>query len=399
MKAPIPTTTARRQFIKNAAILAPAITLFPSWLTASTGSRLRIAFIGAGTWGQPYLQTALQHKGIDVRAICEHDATAIQQSKQIFSKAGMALPALYNEGSADYKKLLARTDVDAVIIATPWHTHYEIAKAALLAGKHVACGSIMGSTVEEHWDIVNTSKQTGKQYVTLDEQSYRRDLMAVSNLVNEGKLGELVSIHAGAAYASLSNAPTGNIQPYPVYPAATTANLLGISATNQYVSLSVQQRQQDYVVGKVHSQTNKRYNYVTRGLVNIIHLGTSNNQSVILQSNFNKEERISTGFRLLATGGSWMDVWKQVQITGENAIRLTLENNNPHWKTGLAQYKQAPTQENLAMALHEFVSAVQQPAKENLPVYAAATNSVIGVLAEQSAQQGGATIQFPNFYS
>lgn len=398
MKAPKLTPTARRQFIKNAAILAPAITLFPSWLTASTSSRLRVAFIGAGAWGQQYLQTALQHKRLDVRAICEHDAIAIQQTKQIFNKAGITLPALYNEGATDYKNLLARTDVDAVIIATPWHTHYEIAKAALLAGKHVACGAIMGSTVEEHWDIVNTSKKTGKQYVTLDEQSHRRDLMAVSNLVNEGKLGELQSIHAGADYSTLSNATTGNLQPYPVYPAAATANLLGISAANKYVSLSIQQRQQDYVVGKVNSQTNNRYNYVTSGLINTIHLGTSNNQSVILQSNFNKEESISTGFRLLATGGSWMDLWKQVQITGENSIRLSIEDNNPHWNTGLAQYKQAPVEENLAMALHEFVSAVQQPAKENLPVYAAATNSVIGVLANQSAQQGGATIQFPNFY-
>lgn len=399
MKAPILTTTARRQFIKNAAILAPAITLFPSWLTASTGSRLRVAFIGAGTWGQQYLQTALQHKGLEVRAICEHDATAIQQTKQIFNKAGISLPALYNEGATDFKNLLARTDVDAVIIATPWHTHYEIAKAALLAGKHVACGAIMGSTVEEHWDIVNTSKKTGKQYVTLDEQSHRRDLMAVSNLVNEGKLGELKSIHAGAAYSTLSNAATGNMQPYPVYPAAATANLLGISAANKYVSLSVQQHKQDYVVNKVNAATGKSNTYISQGLVSTIYLGTSNNQSVILQSNFNKEESISTGFRLMATRGSWMDVWKQVQITGENSIRLSVEDNNPHWNTGLAQYKQAPDEENLALALHEFVSAVQQPAKENLPVFAAATNSVIGVLANQSAQQGGATIQFPNFYS
>jgi hypothetical protein len=399
VKAPKPTTTARRQFIKHAAILGPAITLFPSWLTASTGSRLRIAFIGAGAWGRQYLQTALQHKGLDVRAICEHDAAAIQQTKQIFSKAGIALPVLYNEGGADYKKLLARTDIDAVIIATPWHTHYEITKAAMLAGKHVACGAIMGSTVEEHWDIVNTSKQTGKQYVTLDELSYRRDLMAVTTLVKEGKMGELKSIHAGADYASLRHSTTDNNQPYPVYPAAATANLLGISTANQYVSLSVQQRQQDYMVGKTHTKTGKPYNYVTRGLVSTIHLGTSNNQSVILQSNFNTKESISTGFRLLATGGSWMDVSKHVQITGESAVRLSLTDNNALWNTGLAQYKQAAVQENIAMALHEFVHAVQQPAKENLPVYAAATNSVIGVLADASAQQGGATIQFPNFYS
>lgn len=398
MRASKPTTAARRQFIKNAAILAPAITLFPSWLTASTGSRLRIAFIGAGAWAQQYLQTTLQHRGVEVKAICEHDAMAIQQTKQIFKQAGIALPVLYNEGATAYTKLLACTDVDAVIIATPWHTHYEIAKAALLAGKHVACGAIMGSTVEEHWDIVHTSKQTGKQYITLDEQSYRRDLMAVSNLVHEGKLGALQSIHAGAAYAALGHATMGNM-PYPVYPAAATAGLLGINHTNQYLSLCVQQRQQDYVVGKTHPKTGAPYFCVNSGLVNTIHLNTSNNQSVVLQSNFNTKENISTGFRILATGGSWMDIWKQVQITGADAVRLDLHNNNPHWNTGLAHYKQTPVHENAAMALHEFVSAVQQPAKENLPVYAAATNSMIGVLANLSQQQGGTSIPFPNFYS
>jgi hypothetical protein len=397
LKAPKPTTTARRQFIKNAAILAPAITLFPSWLTASTGSRLRIAFIGAGVWGQQYLQTALQHKGIDVRAICEHDAAAVQQTKQIFNKAGIALPALYNESSTDYKKLLARTDVDAVIIATPWHTHYEIAKGALMAGKHVACGAIMGSTIDEHWDIVNTSKKTGKQYVTLDELSYRRDLTAITDMVTTGQLGELKSIHAGADYNSLCT--TQGSSPYPVYPAAATAGLLGISATNRYVSLSVQQRQQDYVLGKVRLKTGAPYLYVTRGLVSTIYLTTSSHQSVLLQSNFNTEQGISTGFRLDATRGNWMDISRSVYLAGEKATSLVLNNNHPHWITGLAQYKQAPVQENVAMALHDFVKTILQPANVQLSVCASATNSVISTLAAESEKHNGASIQFPDFYA
>ncbi len=272
MKTPKPTTTARRQFLKHAAILAPAITLFPSWLTASSGSRLRIAFIGAGPWGQQYLQTALLHKGIEVKAICEHDAAALKQTKQIVNTAGIALPTLYNEGATAYQQLLERNDIDAVIIATPWHTHYEIAKAALLAGKHVACGAIMGSSVEEHWDIVNTSRQTGKQYVTLDELSYRRDLMAIGKMVKEGKLGELQSIHAGAAYTTTGDAQDGNTMGYPVYPAAATAQLLGISASNPFVSLSVDQHRQDYVISKTNAKTGKPYLYVSRGLVSTIQL-------------------------------------------------------------------------------------------------------------------------------
>jgi hypothetical protein len=397
VKTPQPTTVARRQFIKHAAILAPAITLFPSWLTASTGSRVRVAFIGVGEWGQQYLRTALLHKDISVNAVCEHDAAALQQAKHIFSSAGISLPALYNKGAADYKKLLARRDIDAVIIATPWQTHYEIAKAALLAGKHVACGAIMGSTVEEHWDIVHLSKQTGKQYITLDELSYRPDLMAITSLVKEGKLGELQNIHAGAAYAALSNATKGHTLPYPVYPAVATANLLGISATNQYVSLSVKQCEQNYVVTKVNSQTGKPQLFITSGLVNSICLGTSKKQSVLLQSNFNTQS-ISTGFWLQATGGHWMDLSESVQITGENATHLPLNTNHPPFKTVLAPYKQAPDLENIALALHDFVKRVQQP-NEQLSVCAAATNSVIGTLAGMSAEQNGAAIQFPDFFS
>jgi predicted dehydrogenase len=394
VKTPQPTTTARRQFLKHAAILAPAITLFPSWLTASTGSRLRIAFIGVGPWGQQYLQTALQHKDIVVTALCEQNATALQETKQLFTKAGIALPAIH-EGSDAYETLLSRKDIDAVIIATPWHTHFEIAKAALLAGKHVACGPIMGSTIEEHWDIVNTSKRTGKQYITLDEQSYRRDLVAISEMVTAGKLGELKTVHAGASYNSLQNAQEANC--YPVYPAAATAKLLGISEANPYVSVSVHQCKQDYVINKPHPTTGKARLRVNTGLVSTIRLSTSQQQTVYLQSSSHNDQPFSTGFRIQATRGSWMDISKSIYHVGENNAPVAFNNNQPDILTD--RYKQPPVHEAVAMALHDFVKTLQQPASHHLPVCAAATNSVIGTLARLSAQQDGASIQFPNFYS
>lgn len=397
MKTPQPTTTARRNFIRNAALLAPAITLFPSWLTASTGSRLRIAFIGTGAWGRSYLETALQHKDITVTAICEHDATALKQTKQVFNKAGIALPAIYDENDKAYKALLNQSAIDAVIIATPWHTHYEIAKAALLAGKHVACGPIMGSTLEEHRDIVHISKTTGKHYVTLDELSHRRDLMTISNVVKEGQLGELHTIHAGASYRSLNEAKNSHHLPYPVYPAAATAQLLGISANNPYVSLSVQQQHQDYVISKPNAKTGETRLTVVSGQVHTIRLQTGRQQTVYLQSNFNNEQ-MSTGFRIQATGGSWIDISRSVYLAGATATSLDLKDKYITANDQTDRYRQAPIHESAAMALQEFVKTVQQPVTGHLPVCAAATNSMIGMLANQSAQQGGATVEFPNFY-
>lgn len=392
MKTPQPTTTARRKFIKHAALLAPAITLFPSWLTASTVSRLRIAFIGTGTWGREYLETALLHKDVEVMAICEHDAIALQQTKQLFNKAGVTLPTLFNEGNNAFQTLLSRTDIDAVIIATPWHTHYEIAKAALLAGKHVACGPIMGSTIEEHWDIVNLSRKTGKLYITLDELSCRHDLKAITQMVHTGQLGELQTIRAGAAYSTLNNTKD-NALPYAVYPATATAQLLGISANNPYVSLRVQQQQQDYVISKYNAKSGN-YLFVASGLIHTIRLSTGHQQSVYLQAG--TDQQISTGFHVQATGGSWMDLSRSVRFT--DATSIDLKDKYPSTNNHTDRYKQSPIHEAVAMALHDFVKTVQQPAAAHSPVCAAATNSAIGILANQSAEQGGATIEFPNFY-
>nr|WP_255539598.1 Gfo/Idh/MocA family oxidoreductase [Longitalea luteola] len=357
---------------------------------------MRIAIIGTGSWGRLYLEAALLHKDIEVAAICEPDTSAWQEAKQLFKKAGVSLPAPVNEAGNNYHTLLSRNDIDAVIIATPWHTHYEIAKAALLAGKHVACGPIMGSTVDEHRDIVNISRKTAKQYVTLDELSCRRDLQAIQQMVTTGQLGELQSIQAGAAYTTLHKTTGNSNLPYAVYPAAATAQLLGISANNPYISLRLQQQQQDYVIAKSNAKTGKTSLFVTRGLVSTIRLSTGNRQTVYLQSTSNIDQPFSTGFRLQATGGSWLDISKTVQLTGATAsIRL---NDNLPANNQTGRYRQSPAHEAVAMALHDFVKTVQQPVAGNIPVCIAATNSVIGMLADQSAQQGGASIEFPNFF-
>nr|WP_240348033.1 Gfo/Idh/MocA family oxidoreductase [Longitalea arenae] len=356
---------------------------------------MRLAFIGTGAWGRTYLETALLHKDIEVIAIGEHDLAALQATKELFQRKRLTLPAFYEEGNSAYEALLSRPDIDAVIIGTPWFTHYEIAKAALLAGKHVACGPIMGSTVEEHWDIVNISKQSGKQYITLDELSYRRDLLAIQEMVKVGELGELQSIHAGAAYASLNKTNEHKL-PYALYPATATAQLLGISANNPYVSLRVQQQLQDYVITKTNAKSGRLY--VANGLVNTIRLHAGQGQTVYLQSNAPTGQPFSTGFRLQATGGSWMDISRTVRLTGASTASIDLKDKFPATDQQLHRYKQLPGHESAALALHDFVKAVSAPATGHLPVCTAATNSVIGVLAKLSAQQDGATIEFPNFY-
>ena len=379
---------SRRHFLKNAAILSPVLTFLPSYLTAGKGSRLRIGFIGTGLWGQQYLNQALQHKDLDVRAISDTDPKAIRQSLQLFSQAGYSRPDIYQD---DYQALLSRKDIDAVIIATPWQQHYTIAKAAMLAGKHVACGTVMGATLEEHLDIVRISEQTGCQYFTLDEHSYRRDLLAVTTMAQEGVFGKLTSIQAGARHDVLPAEHDDKAASYPVYPAAAAARMLGVQNDNAFVSLRVVEEKQQYVINKPHPEKGHARLVFTSGNVCSVVLTTQQGQTLSLQMDAGQDRPFSTGFCVTGSRGTWLDLINAIYLKDQSSTNHTWEAGKPY----IEQY--AKDGDSYALALREFVSSVQQPVKGELPVYAAAANSMIGPLAALSAQRGGATVHFPEF--
>lgn len=374
--------SSRRHFLKNAAILAPVLTFLPSYLNAGTGSRLRIAFIGIGPWGQQYLSHALQHRDLDVRAICDNDPVAVRTGLELFNKAGYSRPDVYTDG---YKTLLERKDIDAVLIAAPWHQHYEIAKAAMLAGKHVACGTIMGTTVAEHWDIVRTSEQTGCQYFTLDEHNYRSDLRVAANMVKQGVFGTVEAVRAGANHHQLNVERT----PYPVYPAAVVAGITG----NAFVSLRTTKEKQQYVVNRPQPKAGLLF---TSGTLETITLTTATGQTVQLQSGAGD---LSTGFHVKGSKGSWMDVAKSIYRKG--AANHAWEADKPYLQEYTIavrneRFKGSPENDNVALALQDFISGMQASSHS---VYAAANNSIIGPLAVLSAKRGGGVVTFPDFSS
>jgi hypothetical protein len=390
--------SGRRHFLKNAAILAPVLTLLPTSLSAITSTRLRIGFIGAGPWGRQYLHWALQHRQLDVRAVCESNTAALQACKPLLNGT-----AYTPDACNDYQELLSRKDLDAVIIAAPWDQHYTIAKAALMAGKHVACGPVMGTTVEEHEDIIRTSERTNRQYFTLDEHSYRPDLMAISNMAEKGLFGTPESIHAGAHYQTLTPAHTTNPLPYPVFPAAAIAGILGMRKGNKYVSLQVQPQQTEYVINKLHPKTGQQRMYIMRAQLDLICLTTAQQQTVYLQSHAGETQPLSTGFRVKGSNGHWMDVARAIHIKGQSPenfmwepVKPYLEQyDDPQWNESSKVYKQTRVPDGCAYALNDFVQLLQQQTYRS--VYNAATNSVIGTLAAISKANGGAPVTVPGF--
>jgi hypothetical protein len=353
----------RREFFRNVALIVPALAVMPSSLFSKDVCKgLRTGFIGTGIWGSLYLSAALTQKDLTITAICDADKASLQEGLQLFK--GFHRPLVFDS----WQQMLASEEVDVVIIATPAHTHYAIAKAAMLAGKHVACGPVMGETVEEHKDIVRISQQTGRHYFTLDEQSYRPDLQAIA-AVDFGTLNKVI---AGAPYDVLP--PQADT--YPLYPSLFLQRLLGDG--NRVETLAATTKLMDYVVRKVDPATGKQKIIVKNGKVPLICLTTTNGQQVYLQTG----KGYTTGTQIHGTEGSWIDYTRSMRMS------------NDQWKEDqlhLQQHAASP----VASALNELIQILQSSVPQR-SVHTAAHNSLIALLGRQSAIQGGKVFAFPD---
>ena len=116
--------------------------------------------IGAGAWGRKIITTLTllkndsQFKNTEVVAICEHFPAWLDRAGDLAPKA---------EKFDDYKKLLAKPEVQAVVVATPTHLHRDIVLDALKAGKHVYCEAPLAGTIADAKDIARAAQKAFKQ--------------------------------------------------------------------------------------------------------------------------------------------------------------------------------------------------------------------------------------------
>ena len=111
---------------------------------------IRIAVIGLGRWGPNHVRNFQALKESPVVAAADTDSACRARIQAVY-------PAMSIE--EDYHRILARNDVDAVVVATPTGTHYEIVRSALEAGKHVLCEKPLASKGRDAWDLVSLAEK------------------------------------------------------------------------------------------------------------------------------------------------------------------------------------------------------------------------------------------------
>ena len=160
---------------------------------------VRFGLIGVGQRGSTLLRLLLQIPGARVNAVCDVDDDALAGAQTILKENSQA-PAfeVVAGGEYAYRKLLDRSDLDAVIIATPWRWHAPMAVEAMQADKHAFVEVPMATTLEDLWRMVEVSEATRRNCMMMENVCYGRNEMMVLNLVEQGVLGELT--HGEGAY-------------------------------------------------------------------------------------------------------------------------------------------------------------------------------------------------------
>lgn len=144
---------------------------------------ISIGIIGCGYWGPNLLRNFAENEFAQLRWICDLDETRL-------SALGRRYPAA--QTTVDYRELIADSQLDAVAVVTPVATHFQIAKEALRAGKHVLVEKPLTSTAREAEELIELAERGGRTLMVDHTFVYTGAVRKVKEIVARGELGELL---------------------------------------------------------------------------------------------------------------------------------------------------------------------------------------------------------------
>ncbi len=161
--------------------------------------QVKVGVIGLGNRGSGmiYHVQALFPDKATITAICDIRQKQVEEALSYLKENGQN-PAVYSGTEDAWKEMVQRDDIDLVLIMTNWKLHTPMCVYAMQQGKHVAVEVPAAITVEECWQLVNTSEETQRHCMMMENVCYGSEELWVLNMVKKGVFGTIT--YAEAAY-------------------------------------------------------------------------------------------------------------------------------------------------------------------------------------------------------
>ena len=187
-------TSSRRNFLKNITGAAAATAVGPGLLAhdvqilrhnlhISSNDKIRVGLIGAGIIGHYDMDAVLQVPGTELAAACDLYDGRLEYAREKWGNGILT--------TRDYREVLARPDIDAVLICTPDHWHSRISIDALQAGKHVYCEKPMVQRVDEGHAVIEAQRKSGKVFQVGSQRASSIITAEARKQFESGIIGEL----------------------------------------------------------------------------------------------------------------------------------------------------------------------------------------------------------------
>ncbi len=154
---------------------------------------VRVGFVGLGMRGPGAVERFTHIPGVEIKALCDLYPERAEKAQKILTSKKLPQAEIYS-GEEGWKALCEREDLDLVYIATPWLLHTPIAIYAMEHGKHVAIEVPAATTLDECWQLVNTSEKTRRHCMMLENCVYDFFELTTLNMAQEGLFGEILHV-------------------------------------------------------------------------------------------------------------------------------------------------------------------------------------------------------------
>lgn len=387
---------------------------------------LRMGFVGVGGRGSFHLDTCLGLPGIQVTAICDINPDYLYRAKRYVEATGQPSPRLYGRNRTDWLRMCEKEDFDIVAVGTPWEWHTPICVAAMRNGKHAATEVPAALTLDECWELIETSEKTGRHTLMLEQVNYFQDILRLLHMAQTGMFGEI--LHAAGGYVHdlrfVKTDPgeepwrmqyefdhNGNL--YPTHPIGPIAWWLNINRGDRFdtlVSISSRSGMNNAWMDRWYGP---RHPYATmpmkQGDCNTSLLTTVGGKTVNLHYDTNTPHPHTGEFRLQGSRGHYAGNQQGIYIEGRSPKPDVWERypddyksiDHPLWGTlDPSKYKTARGHGggiDTALMWERYFKAIRTGTQPDMPVTDAATWSAIIPLSERSVAARGRSVDFPDF--
>jgi hypothetical protein len=389
---------------------------------------VRVGFVGVGSRGSAAVERVSRIDGVRIVAICDELHEHAESAKARIQTPGH--PAIIYSGKEDaWMEMCKREDIDLVYVGTPWELHAPIGIYSMKHDKHVALEIPAATTVEDCWQLVETSENTKKHCVILENCCYDFFELLTLNLARNGFFGEIVHAEGGYIHEigeslffrgkpgrswRLNENMKRNGNLYPTHGLGPVAQIMDINRGNR-MEYMVSMSSNDFLMNHYAKELSREEDYFKqfkgasfRGNMNNSIIKTVKGQTILIQHDITTPRPYS---RLHTISGTKATAQKYPLPP-----RLSVAEDHKEWLSE-EKYREIELEYNPLI-----VKKMQDIAKEigghggmdflmdwrlvdclrnglpvDMDVYDAASWSVIGPLSEWSVANRSAPIDIPDF--